>query len=103
MLDASKSVIVLTRFLSEGRSRNAQSRILGKLSQQEFKVLRVEFDIGVKAANHIVVQIPYPAVADIEGMYLAREVAFPALRRPYQLDPFVLSGMPFHDFIGAIN
>src|SRR5271163_1918203 len=81
---------IVSAFFPEDCPGNPKSRIVIKLGQQKFKVIRVQNHIGIQIANKLVIEVLYYLLAGVEGAYLRSKIPLLTHGQIHKLDPVVL-------------
>ena len=81
MLDADEPIVVLRVSLLIRCATHAQSGVIGKLAQENRKVVLIECDVAIQISDDVKVQLLHSGVPRIKGKNLSREMPFTPLRR----------------------
>src|SRR5207249_1119275 len=72
-------------------------------SQEEFKMVVAERDIGVQIADDVVIDRPGPGVSGVEAVRLGGEAAIAMFRHVDHFDPLVKRRIPPGDGAGTVR
>src|SRR6267378_7827462 len=82
---------------------NTQLRIRGKLLHQKRKVIRVEGDVRVQIADHVIPQPRQPRISLVESSCFPSKTALLAFRHPNQFNPIVSRRVFADDVLGTVS
>src|SRR5271156_1264186 len=89
--------------LLENRPCNPKGRVISKLSQEEFKVIRIQRNVGVQVTNDFVCNALDPLLAGIEGVYLGCEVPLFSHGTIHQFYPWMISQISARNTPGVVG